>query len=267
MSRQQAVISVKNTIGVPLSDIPVDSTFSEETLGLAKELMPTLGITRHMGSGFTPQHEVARPAANPPTLDATFTGGVFQFGAVASSLALNPVTPASATYNPILGSFGAKSQPWMMRGRFFLNVTDFTAATSCVFLSLEDTGVGGGAANHKIQFLSLGTTSTRQTYIRVQGATGPADVSTGPDGLLGGVNGIPINQWFTLWLAFDLVNVRWAVNDRFNALNKLDAIPGQLDSMPSDVASVVCSSTDTTVSTNFKIDDLSIAYCATQENK
>lgn len=262
--------------------------FDDETLAIAKALMPGLGFGRKLGTDFTPIWEAALSAANTPVIDIARegTGGVVSFsGAGASSVALNPVTPGAATYNPILGLFACKCAGWLLRAKIFINATAFTAGTAIVLCSLDGSGVGGSGATNKIQIVSNPTLSPRQTYVRLQNTSGgPSDWSTGQDGYLGGPGSLLMpNQWTTVTLYFDGVFIRWMFGDQFNALNKLDAtvlaVPasggaaiGQLDWMPgvaaagSDSAcSVTMSSTDTTIGANFKADALAIAYCPNVE--
>jgi hypothetical protein len=256
--------------------------FATETLYIAQSLMPSMGFNRVLGTDFDPIWEAALSAANTPVVDITKvgTGGIVSFSGVGtSSLALNPVTPGSATYNPVLGAFASRAAAWMVRARLLINATAFTAGTTIVLLSLDGSGVGGGGATHKMQIVSNPTLNPQQTYVRLQSAAaGPADYSTGPDGLLNGSgSGLTANQFVNVTLYFDGVRLRWMFGNQYNALNVLDAtvlsVPasggsaiGQLDDMPDDATSVTMSSTDTTIGANFKVDALAIAYCANQEN-
>jgi hypothetical protein len=265
----------------PLGAAPVD--FVAETLALARALMPTLGFNRQAGSDLAPLWEVALTGgANAPVVDITKvgTGGVLSFsGAGTSGIALNPVTPGAATYNPILGAFACRCAGWMVRARVLINATTFTAATTVVLCSLDGSGVGGGGATHKIQIVSNPTLSAQQTYVRLQSAAaGPVDYSTGADGMLAGPGSLlPFNNWTTVTLFFDGIKLRWMFGDQFNPLNFLDAtvlsVPasggasiGQLDDMPDDATSVTMSSSDLTIGANLKVDAIAIAYCVNVEN-
>lgn len=265
-------ISIKGALFQLLVPSQKPTTFAEDTLFAAQRLMPDRGFNRVMGTDFLPITEASLSAAGTPVVDPTQAGGVVKFSGTAGQLALNPVTPGAATYNPILGSFESMAAPWLMRGRFMINATAFTAATSVILLSLDGSGVGGGGATHKIQLLSVGSTHAQQLFIRLQNAAlGPIDVSCGPDGILGGANAlVPVNQWFYATLYFDGVNIRWAFQDQFNALNLLNALnmaAPNMDAMPNDATSVTVQNTDTTIGANFMVDAVAIAYCAALGNK
>jgi hypothetical protein len=247
--------------------------FAHETLLIAQQLMPDRAFNRSMGTDFLPITEASLSAAGTPVVDPTQAGGWVKFSGTAGQLALNPVTPGAATYNPILGTFDSMASPWLIRGRAMLNFQAFTAATSVILASLDGSGVGGGGATHKIQLLSIGSTHLQQLYIRLQNATlGPIDVSAGPDGLLGGANSqVAVNQPFTYTLYFDRVNIKWAFNDQYNnPVNLLNgaAMSGpNMDAMPNDATSVTLQNTDTTNGANISIDALAIAYRAALGNK
>jgi hypothetical protein len=259
----------------PLGTTQVPTSFAEETLLIARQLMPDRAFNRVLGSDGTPITEFSLSAAGTPVVDPTQAGGVVKFSGTAGQLALNPVTPGAATYNPILGSFDSMSTPWFIRGRALLNFQAFTAATSVILASLDGSGVGGGGATHKIQLLSVGSSvgGAQQLFIRLQNATlGPTDVSCGPDGLLGGANGlVPVNQYFTYSLYFDRVNIRWAFQDQYNnpinLLNGMAMTGPNMDAMPNDATSVTLQNTDTTNGANIFIDALAIAYCSASGNK
>lgn len=270
VERKNGIASVSDDAGQSWRTLSVAADFAEETLQVAQAAIPDLGIDRKIGTGFAPIWEVAIPGATPPVVDTLFAGGVVQFSAAgASSMALNPTTPGGTAYGPVLGAFGSKSRPWLLRARLLINAAAFTNATSIVLLGLDNSTTFTNATR-KIQLLSIGTTAqpgATQVFVRLTGSGGTSDVSGGPDCVLGGIAGIPVNQWFTLTLYFDGINVRWMVNDRPNALNLLRADTGQLDNMPSDATGVVCTGNDTTIGANLKYDDLAFAYCSAQENK
>jgi hypothetical protein len=248
-------------------------SFNEETLLIARRLMPDRAFNRVIGTDFLPITEASISAVGPPVVDPTQAGGVVKFSGTAGQLALNPATPGATTYNPILGSFDSMSTPWFIRGRALLNFQAFTTATSVILASLDGSGVGGGGATHKVQLLSVGATHAQQLFIRLQNATlGPTDVSCGPDGLLGGANsGVPVNQYFTYSLYFDRVNIRWAFQDQYNnpinLLNGMAMSGPNMDAMPNDATSVTLQNTDTTNGANIFIDALAIAYCSASGNK
>lgn len=278
--RRGGAASVSNDDGV--SFLPIDVAgrmFERETLAIARSLMPTLGFNRVMGTDFLPIWEAALSAANTPTIDGFFNGGVVQFSAGgANQIALNPVTPGAATYNPIIGNaFQTRATAWFIRGRFLINAPTLTAgSTELVLLSMDSSYVGGAGLGHSIQLVGMSSVHLNQFQIRTQGgnfAAGPNNFSLGQDGYLGGYNGLmPINQWFTACLFFDGVSLRWMFQDVYNPSNFLDARLGQMDSMPQDAAAVTVNSSpggtpDITIGNNFKCDALAIAYCATLENK
>jgi hypothetical protein len=267
------VQSTDGAAPIAITTAPIPCSFIEETLLIAQQLMPDRAFNRVVGTDFTPITEASLSAAGTPVVDPTQAGGWVKFSGTAGQLALNPVTPGAATYNPILGTFDSMASPWLIRGRAMLNFQAFTAATSVILASLDGSGVGGGGATHKIQLLSIGSTHLQQLYIRLQNATlGPIDVSAGPDGLLGGANSqVAVNQPFTYTLYFDRVNIKWAFNDQYNnPINLLNgaAMSGpNMDAMPNDATSVTLQNTDTTNGANISIDALAIAFRAAQGNK
>lgn len=240
-------------------------TFAAETLALAQLMMPGVGIDRCEGSDLVKSWEVALPAGagNFPTLDPFFDGGVLVFPAVASQFYLAPSTPGGVAFNPILAQFSCRSRAWVLRGRFFCNFNAFTAATSITFLSLDD----GATGNNKIQMISNGAADPQQTYIRLKTGATTADVSTGPDGLLGGTGGIPINQWWYGLLYFDLFSIGWRIQDATNPLNKLNALTNQMDAMPDNATFAGMLNGDTTNGPALWCDGLALAYCSTRRNK
>lgn len=258
--------------------MPLD--VKDETLLLVRKLMPDRGFNRCVGTDFVPIWEASLSATGTPVLDAgapppsAFGGGVVKFSATAGQLALNPTTPGGASYNPVVGSFDSRGQPWAIEGKALLNFTAFTAATSLVLASFDNSTTGVAAGTHSIQLLSAGSTHPQQLFVQLKNAAGNGPlVPCGPDGILGGADSYVVpNQWFKYLLYFDGFNIRWAFNDQFNNANRLDATGtvsglGNMDNLPDDASAVVLSNSDTTNGANIYIDSLTFAYCATVGNK
>lgn len=243
--------------------------FEDDTLAFARAQMPNAGFDRAIGSTLTPITEVALSTPNGPVNDPTVTGGAVKFSAAAASyLALNPAT--ASTYNPVLGSFGSKTTAWLKRVRALINAAAFTNGTSIVLCSLDNMATFGGASTSQIQLLSIGTTAqpgATQLFIRLTTGGVSSVFSAGPDGVLGGAGGVPINQMFTAALWNDGIFIRWAINDVFNQANKLDALLGQQVNLPADAVNALVWSNDLTIGNNFVVDAVSFAYCSEQENR
>jgi hypothetical protein len=255
------------------------ASFEAESIAWFKQWMPQNRLNRSVGSDLKAPWEVALSAANPPTVPAanlTSSGGILTFPAAASQFALNPTAPGATTYAPILALYASRGAPWGLRGRALLKFSAFSNGTVAL-LSLD-----GGLANptHKIQLVSNPTLSAQQTYIRLQGATGgPADYSTGPDGLLGGTGSqLGVNVMCTFALFFDDGRVRWNFGDQYNPLNVLDgtllSVPDsggaairQLDYLLDDgqYASAQCS--DTVSGPLIYYDALALVYGASVETR
>lgn len=240
----------------------LSTRFDNETLAFAQKVMPDFArLFRPIGTDLLPATEASlstAPAA--PVIDLTRAGG--WYGLANAKVALNPVAPGGTTYNPVLGSVDAMTRPWMLRGRAILLTSTFGGAgTFCVFLSLDGSSAGGGGGGHAIQVMSTGSSSSTQVYLWLFNAAIPGgqQFSMGPDFVLGAVGGIPVSQPFTYALWFDMVNLRWALNDKINPANVL-SVPN-LDAFPSD-ATAVNTSNDAGVATNFKVDALACAFAA-----
>ena len=284
--------SVKGGAFVPLATAinahPVGFNFADETLALAQLLMPQCGFDRVIGTDFTPTWEASFSAANTPTIDQYWTGGVMQFGGAAggvgtNQLALNPVTPGAATYNNVLGNIRrTRAVPWFARARVFIGSTApspaiFTVGKEVVLLSLDASYVGGAGITHNIQLVGMGSVHPTQVQVRLQGSTdfpGPTNVSTGPDGNFGVYNSLfPANQFVNIALYFDSTKLYWAFSDYYgNSNNVLDAAKGQLQAMPYDAGAVTVNASptggqDTTIGSAFKLDALAMAYCSETGNR
>jgi len=268
--------------------------FVYDTLSLAQLLMPNAGFDRVFGTDFAPIWEAALSAANTPTIDQRWTGGVVQFNAGgANQVALNPVTPGGATYNPVLGfagtAFRTRAVPWFARARVYVGAASqavqpnpttqsviFTPAKELVLLSVDGSYVGGPGLTHNIQLVGIGSTHPTQVQLRLQGGSqfaGPTVVSAGPDANMGIYGSrFPINQFFNVALYYDSTRLYWAFSDNYNnPLNVADATLGQLLAMPQDAGAVTVNSSptgiqDLTIGAGFKIDALAMAYASETGN-
>lgn len=235
-----------------------DGTFRHETVLFARKMMPQWQkLFRGQGTDLTPATEASLSVAPAtPVIDLNYNNGVYTV--TNAKIALNPVTPGATTYNPVLGAVDSLSVPWMIRGRFIMKASTFGGAgTFCVFLSMDGSSVGGGGGGHAIQMMSTGTSSTTQVYVWLFNAAFPGGVqfSGGPDLLLAGPGGIPVNQGFTLAMWFDMQSLRWAINDKFNPLNVI-TVPN-FDAFPSDATAANTQNDAGTA--NFRVDALAFA--------
>jgi hypothetical protein len=240
----------------PLSSEPI--SFENQTLQHARALMPQYArLFRSIGSDLNDCKYSISATNAVIDIGTDGAGGVYTLSN-GGKIGLNPVTPLATTYNPVLGSVDALARPWMLRARHKIIGTAFTAATFHTLLSLDGSGVGGGGGGHAIQVMSTGTSSATQVYLWLFNAAIPGgqQFSMGTDFVLGGPNGIPINQFFYVTLYFDMVSLRWELNDVPNSTNVL-SVPN-LDAFPSDATSVNTQTTDTVV--NGRVDALACAY-------
>lgn len=276
----QVLVSVEG--GQPIPIAGVGRTFEQETLAHAQFLMPTAGFDRVMGTDCTPIWDLALSAANTPTIDQFWTGGVVQFSAAgANQVALNPVTPGGATYNSVIGnSFRSRVVPWFIRAREYIGYglsappgslpVIFTPGKELVLLSLNASYVGGAGTGHCIELVGMGSVHPTQVQLRLGGnsfAPGPTNVSVGQDGNLGAYNSLmPVNSFFDVALYFDGTKLYWAFSGNYNnPANQLDAAKGQLLSMGQDCGAVTVNSSatpDITIGAGFKLDALACAYAS-----